>query len=311
VSLPSAVNCNDMGHVIPVWVQSLCGALAGGICRLIVAPLDVIKIRLQIQSESKNAYYRGICHAANRILREEGIGAFWRGSVPALLLWIPFTATQFAALGAYDQLVQGLNLFPSAPFVALVGGMFASLCATVVSYPFDLLRTVLVAQGSHAEIKNIGSALSTVLKRRGTWGLYAGLLPTIAEILPASGTQFAVYNMLTTSFQTGSHQVVLLRNFYCGSVAGTASRILVHPLDVMKKRFQIAGLASKTHCGQTGLTDTYRNILDCAHIMFAQEGLKGFYKGLFPAILKSAPASGLTFFLYEALVQFVTRFGYV
>ena len=36
--------------------------------------------------------------------------------------------------------------------------------------------------------------------------------------------------------------------FMCGLCAGTLAKLTTHPLDVAKKRFQVAGLARDTRC---------------------------------------------------------------
>mmetsp|Transcript_9767 Transcript_9767/g.28199 ORF Transcript_9767/g.28199 Transcript_9767/m.28199 type:complete len:221 (+) Transcript_9767:106-768(+) len=78
------------------------GAFAGAVARIFVAPLDVIKIRLQIQKENyslTNAKYKGAVSAMATIAREEGIRkGLWAGTLPALCLWIPYTGIQFGML---------------------------------------------------------------------------------------------------------------------------------------------------------------------------------------------------------------------
>ncbi|XP_068770154.1 mitochondrial thiamine pyrophosphate carrier isoform X2 [Struthio camelus] len=75
------------------------GSAAGLVNRVLVSPLDVIKIRFQLQIEqlsSRNplAKYHGILQAAQRIFREEGLVAFWKGHVPAQFLSVGFGAVQ-------------------------------------------------------------------------------------------------------------------------------------------------------------------------------------------------------------------------
>jgi solute carrier family 25 thiamine pyrophosphate transporter 19 len=116
-------------------VQALAGALAGGVARCFVAPLDVIKIRLQARIALRNAQpptclappaltwhlaphappqvqieptrsglgkYTGLRQACALIVKEEGVRGLWRGTAPALLLWVPYTAIQFAALARFN-----------------------------------------------------------------------------------------------------------------------------------------------------------------------------------------------------------------
>ena len=66
-------NNNNNNNINPI----VAGAFAGAVARVFVAPLDVIKIRLQIQKENyslTNAKYKGAFSAMATIAREEGSG---------------------------------------------------------------------------------------------------------------------------------------------------------------------------------------------------------------------------------------------
>lgn len=65
-----------------VVIDATAGALAGLISRFIVSPLDVIKIRFQVQLEpisdtarsiQRASKYKGLTHAFTTIFKEEGI----------------------------------------------------------------------------------------------------------------------------------------------------------------------------------------------------------------------------------------------
>ncbi|KAJ8535964.1 hypothetical protein K7X08_034365 [Anisodus acutangulus] len=55
------------------------GGLAGAVSWISCYPLDVVKTRLQAQSQSKSAKYSGIVDCFRRSVREEGHGVLWRG----------------------------------------------------------------------------------------------------------------------------------------------------------------------------------------------------------------------------------------
>lgn len=61
----------------PKWVHAMAGGLAGAVSRLAVGPLDVVKIRMQVQLEpitrGVNSKYTGVIQALRTIVREEGI----------------------------------------------------------------------------------------------------------------------------------------------------------------------------------------------------------------------------------------------
>lgn len=58
-------------------VHAIAGGLAGAVSRLVVGPLDVVKIRMQVQLEpiarGMNSKYTGVVQALRTILREEGV----------------------------------------------------------------------------------------------------------------------------------------------------------------------------------------------------------------------------------------------
>ena len=125
--------------------------------------------------------------------REEGARGLWAGTVPALFLWVPYTAVQFAALGEFRRRVAALDLDATKPPLAFVGGAVAGATATVCTYPFDVMRTVLAAQGSPRVYESLAGAARGIVRDRGARGLYAGVGVTLAEIIPASAIQFGTY----------------------------------------------------------------------------------------------------------------------
>uniref|UniRef100_A0A3Q4GY20 Mitochondrial 2-oxodicarboxylate carrier n=1 Tax=Neolamprologus brichardi TaxID=32507 RepID=A0A3Q4GY20_NEOBR len=66
---------------------------------------------------------------------------------------------------------------------------------------------------------------------------------------------------------------------------------LMHPLDVVKTRFQI----------QRGTTDptSYKSLGHCFRTIFQSEGVFGFYKGILPPILAETPKRAVKFFTFE------------
>ncbi|XP_038636739.1 mitochondrial 2-oxodicarboxylate carrier isoform X1 [Scyliorhinus canicula] len=82
-----------------------------------------------------------------------------------------------------------------------------------------------------------------------------------------------------------SHQTV------AGGSAGLVEICLMHPLDVVKTRFQI----------QRGKGDatSYKSLGHCFRTIFRQEGILGFYKGILPPILAETPKRAVKFLTFE------------
>ena len=78
--------------------QTISGAVAGFVSRIVSAPLDVLKIRFQLQ-DSKSPKYSSLFDAVGRIVKEEGVTGLWKGNIPAVCLWVSYGALQFMSYG--------------------------------------------------------------------------------------------------------------------------------------------------------------------------------------------------------------------
>jgi len=128
----------------PPAVTAIAGALAGLTSRFIIAPLDVIKIRLQLQSRPTT--YRGALHAGRTIIANEGLTALWKGNVPAELLYVSYSMVQFVAYREMHVVLERAGV--PVRWRSFVAGASAGVGATIATYPLDLLRTRFAAQGT-------------------------------------------------------------------------------------------------------------------------------------------------------------------
>src|SRR5438046_5228403 len=129
----------------PPAVTAIAGGLAGLTSRFVIAPLDVIKIRLQLQSRPRSTYHSAI-HAGRTIVAQEGLTALWKGNIPAELLYVSYSMVQFVTYREAHVLLERAN-FPTS-YRSFVAGASAGVAATLVSYPLDLLRTRFAAQAT-------------------------------------------------------------------------------------------------------------------------------------------------------------------
>jgi len=297
------------------------GAFAGAVARVLVAPLDVIKIRLQIQKENyslTNAKYKGAFSAMATIAKEEGIRkGLWAGTIPALCLWIPYTGIQFGVLNALNSSASSSSAAASTSSNFLnnnfVFGAVAGATATVATYPFDIIRTQLASQGIPKTYNGVFDAFFGLLRRRK---LYAGLGITLIEIVPATSVQFGVYEYLNSiggdsknsskNSSDSSKSSFELNHFAKGFLAGSCARVAIHPLDVMKKRLQVVGLK---RAASYGAAETANKAFPLVLSILKTEGARGFYKGLVPALCKSAPSSAITFGVYEFAISVLDSFA--
>ncbi|KAE8076746.1 hypothetical protein FH972_015374 [Carpinus fangiana] len=318
----------EPGQLKRALIDTTAGAIAGGISRTVTSPLDVIKIRFQVQLEptsswallrnnvSETSKYTGMFQATKDIFREEGLPGFWRGNVPALLMVMPYTAIQFTVLHKFKTFASGSSKTEDhihlSPYLSYVSGALAGCAATVGSYPFDLIRTILASQGEPKVYPTMRSAVVDIIRTRGFRGLYAGLSPTLVEIVPYAGLQFGTYDTFkrwamawnrSRSSKSSSADtedgISSFQLFICGLAAGTCAKLVCHPLDVVKKRFQIEGLQRHPRYGARVEHRAYKNMFHAVRQILQMEGWAGLYKGIVPSTVKAAPAGAVTFVAYE------------
>ncbi|XP_059083162.1 mitochondrial thiamine pyrophosphate carrier-like [Tigriopus californicus] len=311
---------DDPDHPVPLshWEHSAAGGISSCGTRLVCQPLDVLKIRLQLQIEDHaQAKYRSLPHALTSICREEGPIALWKGHGPAQFLSLTYGVCQFSAFHMGTQWLYSAQAWTVEPAYrplahALVGGM-AGLVGTVLSYPFDVIRTRLVAQGADRHYQHTLDAGRQMYRSEGIRAFSRGLVPTFATVAPYSGLQFGFYSFfiqLERSLGWGQKMdsdmptVTMGSSLSAGALAGLGAKLAVYPFDTTKKRLQVQGFEVGRRA--LGRTDVYSGMTDCISKTLRHEGLRGLYRGLTPGLLKAVVTTSINFWLYEYTCLLIT-----
>lgn len=298
---------DDLAHVD----HMIAGAISGFVTRFLCQPFDVVKIRFQLQldpikASHPTAKYTGVWRGTRRILREEGINAFWKGHVPAQMLSVVYGGVQFSSWEYLTrQLETGLGPDRGQQWhnsINFTCGFASGCISTAVAHPFDVIRTRLVAQMEPKTYHSIGQAVSCMWRQEGPTAFYRGLLPTLLQIGPLSGFQFGFYfffvNLWELLLHPESHVTGMSQSVACGALSGFVSKTLVYPLDLIKKRLQVQGfMAQGMQFGR------YTGFVHCIRCIMMQEGVQGYFKGYMPSALKSMATTSCYFASYEAACE--------
>ncbi|MCJ1308834.1 mitochondrial thiamine pyrophosphate transporter [Agyrium rufum] len=294
----------------------IAGAVAGLFSRFCIAPLDVLKIRLQLQVYDHGLHIRPetTISTFRSILRDEGVRAFWKGNVPAELLYVTYSSAQFTTYHYISSLAP-LQLLPSAAS-SFVAGASAGTVATTLTYPLDLLRTRLAAQRSiqvsHARpVKNAHargpsryptflSSIRSIYHTEGIPGYFLGLGAGIAQIVPYMGLFFAGYETLR-SLLAPYHLPFGGGDAIAGVIAATTAKTGVFPLDVVRKRLQVQGPSREGLVDGNLKVPVYgkKGVIAVGREIMRMEGWRALYRGLPVGLIKAAPASATTIWGYE------------
>ncbi|KAI1504411.1 mitochondrial carrier domain-containing protein [Biscogniauxia marginata] len=302
------------------------GAVAGLISRFVIAPLDVVKIRLQLQSHSLSdplshanlrgsPVYKGTLRTLKHIVENEGVTGLWKGNVPAELMYVSYAAIQFTtyrsttlflhhAFEADDAGGEGRHLPKAAG--SFISGAAAGATATATTYPLDLLRTRFAAQGNDRVYTSLRRAVRDIQRDEGPRGFFRGLAPALAQIVPFMGLFFAMYEgarqpLSELPLPAGAGDAA------AGVVASVAAKTGVFPLDLVRKRIQVQGPTRGRYVHKN--IPEYAGTLATMRRIVRREGVRGLYRGLTVSLFKAAPASAVTMWTYERVLNFLVGYG--
>lgn len=278
------------------------GGTAGMLSRMVIAPLDLVKIRIQLA----NTYTQPkIWSTVYNIAKNEGIRAFWKGNLPAEILYITFGSVQFASIRSFNIVLTKLSngrLNESAQ--QFIAGGLAGAISTLVTYPFDFLRTRGAANRDPLGRGTFMQNVATVYKSSGLRGFYHGATAAIVPIFPNMGLFFASYSVFRSKMPSWAPQILS-----AASLAGAFSKAVIYPLDTIRKRVQVHGRSAVSHKSLAGYGVRYsHNFITCGKEIVIQEGVRGLYKGLTIAIVKALPSSFFTIYFYEMSITLLRKF---
>ncbi|OBA22887.1 mitochondrial thiamine pyrophosphate carrier 1 [Metschnikowia bicuspidata var. bicuspidata NRRL YB-4993] len=266
----------------------IAGSLSGAVARAVTAPLDTIKIRFQLLLLRDDGV-TGIDLVKN-LLKKEGFTALWKGNVPAEALYIIYGASQFTTYTILNKCfsdLQNQRKFSLSQLShLLLVGSGTGMVSTFITYPFDLLRTRLVAHESRVLLSMTDTCKDIYLKN-GLKGFFVGIQPTLLSVTASSGLFFWSYSLARdavdriNNLSPGKIRGV---EASCGFIAGVTAKAITFPLDTIRKRMQVS------------LSGT-------AHRIFVEHwrsyGFANFYRGFLVSLLKTAPTSAISVAIYE------------
>ncbi|KAJ4729579.1 Calcium-binding mitochondrial carrier protein like [Melia azedarach] len=273
----------------------IAGAVAGATSRTATAPLDRLKVLLQVQTSRAQ-----IMPAIREIWRQGGILAFFRGNGLNVVKVAPESAIRFHTYEMLKKFIakaKGDEEMDSigAPGRLFAGGLAGAVAQTAI-YPMDLVKTRLQTYACEGgKVPNLRTMSRDILVQEGPRAFFRGLVPSLLGIIPYAGIDLAAYE----TFKDMSKKHILrdsepgpLVQLGCGTVSGALGATCVYPLQVVRTRMQAQRMNTET--AYKGMSDVFKKT-------FQHEGFRGFYKGLFPNLLKVVPSASITYMVYEAM----------
>ncbi|KXH48812.1 hypothetical protein CSIM01_12473 [Colletotrichum simmondsii] len=184
-----------------IWTghEILAGGTAGACQVVFTNPLEIVKIRLQVQGEVAKTVEGAPKRSAMWIVRNLGLVGLYKGASACLLRDVPFSAIYFPT---YSHLKK--DLFGESPtkklgvVQLLTAGAIAGMPAAYLTTPCDVIKTRLQVEARKGEATYTGlrHAAKTIWKEEGFRAFFKGGPARIFRSSPQFGFTLAAYEVL-------------------------------------------------------------------------------------------------------------------
>lgn len=172
---------------------SLAGGLAGSVMALLNCPIELIKVRLQVQTGARKPLYRNFVDCARKTFASEGLIGLYRGFGMTLARDFPSYAGYFFVYEGSKSVLAAWQAQPESMVPAwqlMLCGGFAGFGAWIPAYPQDVLKSRMqVTPG----IGTVEALKLLLMEGGGVRGLFRGFAPTMARAFPANAATFLAY----------------------------------------------------------------------------------------------------------------------
>ncbi|CAA7019810.1 unnamed protein product [Microthlaspi erraticum] len=313
--------------------MGLKGFAEGGIASIVAGcsthPLDLLKVRMQLQGESSSIQPNlrpalafqtsssvhappprvGIIGVGSQIIKKEGTRALFSGVSATVLRQTLYSTTR---MGLYDILKTKWTdpETKSIPLTRkLAAGFIAGGIGAAVGNPADVAMVRMQADGrlplvDRRNYKSVLDAIGQMVRGEGVTSLWRGSSMTINRAMLVTASQLATYDsvketILEKRLMKDGLATHVTASFAAGFVASVAS----NPVDVIKTRVMNMKV-------QAGVAPPYKGAVDCALKTVKAEGIMALYKGFVPTVSRQAPFTVIMFVTLEQVRKVLKDFDF-
>ncbi|NP_001265179.3 solute carrier family 25 member 45 isoform c [Homo sapiens] len=180
----------------------LAGCTGGFLQAYCLAPFDLIKVRLQNQTEpraqpgSPPPRYQGPVHCAASIFREEGPRGLFRGAWALTLRDTPTVGIYFITYEGLCRQYTPEGQNPSSATVLVAGG-FAGIASWVAATPLDMIKSRMQMDGLRRRVyQGMLDCMVSSIRQEGLGVFFRGVTINSARAFPVNAVTFLSYEYL-------------------------------------------------------------------------------------------------------------------
>ncbi|KAL7131562.1 hypothetical protein ABFS83_12G011800 [Erythranthe nasuta] len=188
------------------------GAAAGITATVLCIPMDTIRT---VMVAPGGEALGGLIGAFRHMIHTEGFFSLYKGLVPSIISMAPSGAVFY---GVYDILksaylhspegkkrlqhmkqqgdeLNALEQLELGTLRTLIYGAVAGACAEAATYPFEVVRRQLQMQVRATKMGALQTCMK-IVEQGGIQALYAGLIPSLLQVLPSAAISYLVYEFM-------------------------------------------------------------------------------------------------------------------
>ncbi|KAJ1940022.1 hypothetical protein EC988_007154, partial [Linderina pennispora] len=196
----------NKAHKLTHLEHAVAGMGAGWTVAMVATPVELIKVRLQVQYASGDQRrYKGPIDCARQLVQKYGVFGIWHG-LPATLTQRSFFFFLWGSYDVYSEWMRTLRRTDQFPYYAktgsvgvyedrrmpeklinfLAGGMAANTF-WCTCYPVDVVKNRYMTQGDESPI-SFRRMFAHVYRTEGVRGFFRGFVPTFIRSFPTNAS---------------------------------------------------------------------------------------------------------------------------
>ncbi|KAF5337081.1 hypothetical protein D9611_003135 [Ephemerocybe angulata] len=188
--------------------HGIAGLMAGCTSAFIATPVELLKVKLQLQSQRSVAErrFKGPVHCATQIIRVQGIQGLYSGFTGSLAFRVNF----FWMFLSFEALMRGFTSLSGTRFEISTGsanflsGGLAAFSYWIMAIPADNLKNRMMAypypspypypsENTTVSRLSLYRTARDIFRRDGYSGFFRGLGPCLLRAFPVNASAFFVY----------------------------------------------------------------------------------------------------------------------
>lgn len=206
----------------------IAGSAAGLAQSIVCSPMELIKTRLQLQSQNpNNKQFRGALHCLGHIFKTEGFRGVYRGMCMTAVRDLPGFSSYFVS---YEMLIRA-SPNPGNFYLFMAGGI-AGVISWILTVPLDVIKSRLQADGmgEKSQYTGIRDCFRQSYKAEGLAFLTRGMCSTLLRAFFINAACFFVVSWTLKIFDRRTVQVELPKDDHITISNGSPLQSLVIPI---------------------------------------------------------------------------------